>query len=239
MLITMNPSNKQNAGQQFIEVCRKRIKSNKNLNILVVGSSGSGKSWISLALAEELDNHFNINRVCFDSQKFIENIDELEKGNVVVLEELGVNAYNRNWQSYVNKSLDHIFQTFRHKNLITICNVPDLSFIDIHLRLQFHILIIATGNIKKGQSLAKVYEYRRDYRTGKTFENNISILINGKPYELNRVWFPKPSEALRNQYETEMTVWKTKLRKDYINGEKKEFIPFQAWNFPTRADLKR
>lgn len=229
-------TNQANAGNEFINFCRMRIKQNKNLNILVVGASGSGKSWISLALGESLDKGFGIRRVCFDTQKFMENLEDLKKGDVIVLEELGVNAYNRNWQSYVNKSLDHIFQTFRHKNLITICNVPDISFIDIHLRIQFHAIIIATGTFKDSFSLAKVYEYKRDYRTGKTYENNIKIYVSGKPYDLNRVWFPAPSEALRNQYESEMIDWKTKLRKEFVRGEKKEFIPFQAWDFPTRPD---
>ena len=217
---------KSSAGNQFIKFCLGRIKQNKNLNIIVVGESGSGKSYISLVLAEMLDLKFNMSNVCFDSNIFIEHIDELEKGSTIVLEELGVQAYNRNWYSPINKALDQIFQTFRHKNLITICNVPSIDFIDKHLRKQFHVLIVSKGVFSKNKSLVNIYRFSQSYITGDTYLRKLKVKINNYPYDLGAVWFPKPSNKLCVEYEKEMGKWKTELRKGFLKKEK----DFLSWD---------
>jgi len=201
----------------FLRMCKRRVfVKNKNLNILVVGESGDAKSYISMKLAEELDESFTINRVVFDNTRFIKIIDDIGKGNAIVLEELGVNAYNRNWSSYVNKALDHIFMTFRHKNLIVICNVPDQRFIDTHLRDQFHVIIWAKGvDHQRKLAISRIYLQKRNPLLGKTFYKRLPVIIDGVPYKLKGINFGLPSKPLREAYEIEMDDWKTELRRKF------------------------
>lgn len=211
---------KRDFSKALLRMFRRRVfKKNKNLNILVVGESGDAKSYISMKLAEALDPSFTMERVIFDNVKFVQIIDTLNKGNVIVLEELGVNAYNRNWYSYINKALDHVFQTFRHKNLITICNVPDRNMVDSHLREQFNVIIWATG-VDGDRQLAtsRIYLCKRNPLLGKTYYHKLPIVIDGICYKICRVNWSKPSKKLIDAYEVYMDSWKTELRNKFKNN---------------------
>jgi len=130
-------------GSDFIRELRDRVlKKDKNLIITIVGATGSGKSFASLKLAEELmggPGTFPIDQCAFSSKEFTELVNaNLPKGSVIIFEEVGYNYSNRKWQS--NFGNNAIMQTFRHQNLITIMNTPDNSFIDKQARLLTHAI---------------------------------------------------------------------------------------------------
>lgn len=214
----------------FIRMLRRRVHSkNMNLNIIVLGESGNGKSYISMKLAEVLDRDFNIDRVLFDAIKFAEIIQDerkLKRGSCIVFEELGVNAYNRSWFTDMNKCIDHVFQTFRHLNLITIANVPYEDFIDSHLRDQFHIKVVAQGvKIVKIEGWehsrkfaeARFYIAKKDPISSYKYRVTPRIATFDGVVELNPVYLALPSKKLIEAYEKLMSDWKRKVRDKFLN----------------------
>ena len=128
------------------EYIKKRISRNKNAMIAIIGSTGSGKSYSALKLAEYLDPSFNTNRIVFSVNDFINLVrSKLPKGSVIVFEEAGVAIHNRKWYSTVNLALNYVAQTFRKDNLIVIFTTPNLSFIDSQVRTLFHIILETAG----------------------------------------------------------------------------------------------
>lgn len=134
-------------GRIFINLITERIKSNQNCMICFVGQTGSGKSYASISLSEVLDTTFNVDRIYFDIQKFIDDLsnNKFAKGQCIIIDDAGVSISNRDWQSVFNKAIGIISQSFRFLNLILIFNVPRIRFIELQVRSLMHFYLINTG----------------------------------------------------------------------------------------------
>lgn len=121
----------------------KRIRQNKNALIVVVGETGSGKSYTALRLAEEIDPTFNVDRIVYSIEDLMDLINSnlLPKGGVIIVDESGVLVPSREWYSLSNRVLNYVLQTFRQDNLILFFCVPDMSFIDSQTRKLFHYIL--------------------------------------------------------------------------------------------------
>jgi len=182
--------------------------------MLFVGQTGTGKSYAAMSLAEHLDPGFDIGRVVFSADEFINilNIDEsLVKGSVIMWDEAGVGMPAREWYSLSNKVISYVVQTFRVKGYILIMTTPSMKYIDSQIRSLFHGLAQtidpSTRNGKFGW--AKYMHLEHDPREGKTFmrypviydEYNRKVKIQGPTPGSGNVLFPKPSEELIEDYE--------------------------------------
>ena len=182
-----------------------RIKSNKNFITSITGPTGSGKSWTALSIAELLDEDFNIDRVIFragDLMRLI-NSGTLEKGSVIIWDEAGIDLSNRNWQSAMNKVINFLLQTFRHRNFILIFTVPYSDFIDSASRKLFHGEFITCGVNKKKKTCTikpKMLQYNSSMK--KWYAKYIKMRKDGgKIIKIKRWKVPKPSEQLIKDYE--------------------------------------
>lgn len=124
------------------------MKRNRNFFIVCVGPPGSGKSWVMLSIAAmveaKIKRKFNVAHVCFTGSTFMKllnNKEEIKRGMVLGLDEAGVAIASREYYSIINRALDAVFQTFRYRNLVIIATVPDLSFIDSHIRKMINVII--------------------------------------------------------------------------------------------------
>ena len=119
------------------ELADRCLKYDLNALVIVVGEQGSGKSSLSLRMAEMLREHGLAFKpeddIFFDIKKFVR--DAGKKEHVYILEEAGVQLYNRNFMNRVNKVLSYITQTIRFKNSVTIMNLPHLKLIDKNQRM--------------------------------------------------------------------------------------------------------
>ena len=149
----------------YKEILDMVFKKNRNCLIIITGDTGTGKSYLALKLAQELDPTFtpeNISeRVVCHPKQFIDLVvnkkDELKTGSVIVMDEAGVSMASREWYSYNNKALDYILQTFRYQKLIVIFTVPNMSFVDSHARRLFNFYIETIGiNFSKKLSKCKI-----------------------------------------------------------------------------------
>jgi len=98
------------------------------------------------------------------------NSGKLKAGDAILWDEAGVDISNRSWQSVINKTLNLLFQTFRHKRIIVIMTVPYLDFIDAGTRKLIHAeLIIQDINYETSKARVKPMLIQYNSRTRKFY----------------------------------------------------------------------
>jgi DNA-binding CsgD family transcriptional regulator len=201
----------------WIKYIHQRISKNKNFLGIVVGKTGSGKTFSALSMAEQLDPEFNINRVCFKATELMKliNSGSLKSGSVVLWDEAGIDLSNRSWQSAINKVMNYLLQTFRHRNFILLFTSPDLGFIDASTRRLFHTLFQTTKINIANKTCAlkpKLMDYNPTYN--KIYTPYLKVRKNGH-YVKIKVWNVKmPSKKLVEEYEKKKNEYTDKLNRE-------------------------
>lgn len=202
----------------FIEFIKNRVKRNKNCLIIIVGETGSGKSYGGLRLLEVLDPTFNIDRVAFSGKEFLEIImrKDLKHGNGIMLDEAGISMDARTWWSTHNRLINLTLQTFRYRRLICVFTCPQLNFIDKKAIPLFKIIMQSTGiDTSKKVSIFKPFiiqpnpvsikddkDFYRQYPVTKTSDGIAKI---------KRLWLHLPRKELRKKYEEKKQPYMAKL----------------------------
>ena len=203
------------------------LHKNKNFLMLFVGATGSGKSYSALKLAEELDDSFDINRVCFKAKDFMNTINQLVeraekgeviKGKVVLWDEFGVEHNAREFMTISNRVINYFFQTSRHLNLIVIMTVPLLSFIDSATRKLSHAVAEMQGiNSRTKTASVKVKMLQTNVITGKEYPKYLRYRRKNKMFVSKRLKFNLPSKELREVYEKKKKEFTTQLNQEIMN----------------------
>lgn len=193
---------------------KSRVDRNQNFVMLFVGQTGTGKSYAGMSLGEHLDPGFDIDRIVFTADEFINilnNDDSLVKGSVIMWDEAGVGMPAREWYSISNKVISYVVQTFRVRGYILIMTTPSLKYIDSQIRSLFHGIAETMDPSMSGGIFgwAKYMHLVHDPREGKTFmrypviydEYNREVKIKGPTPGSGNILFPKPSEELVSDYE--------------------------------------
>lgn len=105
--------------------------------LIETGKKGSGKSWLGLRFGELINGKdFDIHNVCFSSATLLDRLDKKEysKGDVILLEELGVAANSRDAMTKANKNLSFIAQTIRPEAITIIANSITWGLIDVQVK---------------------------------------------------------------------------------------------------------
>jgi len=129
-------------GSVFCDWVLNRVTTKKkNCILLLVGEPGTGKSYGALKFGEQImqaqGRKFDVDKhVFFSIGNFVQKLknENFEKGDVIVLEEVGVEHSNRKWYDKAQILFNFILQTFRNKNLVILMTTPDYSFIDSQAR---------------------------------------------------------------------------------------------------------
>ncbi len=128
------------AQERFAEQIGKEIKDNihveeRNWICLVMGKVGSGKSYTAMSIAKKFDPGFNLSRVCFDEESFMELIrSNLPKGSFIIADEIGSWLGSREYMTTTNRILSYVIQTFRNLQLGILWTVPQRRMVDLNLR---------------------------------------------------------------------------------------------------------
>ncbi len=142
-------SNDQSSGGESIWLLpwlQRRIRENRNANLIFVGDTGSGKSYSAINLGEQVDPNFSVDRIVFTTRDFIHLVNsDLPKGSFIIYDDAGLGIPAREWQNTSAKVFGLLFQGFRYKNLISAITVPDMSFIERQSRVLMHLMLEATG----------------------------------------------------------------------------------------------
>jgi len=211
----------------WIKYILSRIAKNKNFLGFVAGQTGSGKSYSCLSIAEQLDPEFSEERIIFTGLELMTliNSGKLHSGSVVIFEESGVEACNRNWQSTTNKMLNFLAQTFRHRNFIILFNSPAMDFLDSGLRRLFHAELTTTGiDFATSECLLKPVLLQYNARLRKMYYHRLKGLNSKGQYAPITIWrVKKPSEDLIKKYEVKKKAYTDNLNNTIMTELQKDF----------------
>jgi len=209
----------------WIEYIRRRIKNNKNFLCMIVGPTGSSKSFSGLSILEMLNENFNIDMTIFRGKDLMTLINsgeyEYKKNdgeNTIgfLWDEAGVDLSNRSWQSTTNKVLNFLLQTFRHKNFVLIFTAPYMDFVDSSTRKLFHAVFETCGINKQNQTSTlkpKQLQYNADRK--KFYYHYLKVLKKGVGMVKIKRWkIPRPSKNLEKEYEKKKIYFTSKLNKE-------------------------
>jgi ABC-type dipeptide/oligopeptide/nickel transport system ATPase component len=199
---------------------------NKNLLLIVVGDTGSGKSYAAMNMCESCDPEFGIDRVVFTNKEFMALVksNTLHKGNWVLFDEAGVSISSRDWFTKANKVIMYVLQTFRHKNLAVVFTVPDLSFVDSQARKLFHgFFEMKKINPVKKTSIGLYFRIQHNPRNNKTYYKYLRVQDkNEGTLAIKEVMFHLPSQKLVDAYEEKKIAFTTQMNENIHDDLSKE-----------------
>jgi len=234
IVIYRNPNEKR--VNSIIRYIGNRVqRSNKNFLCAVVGSTGVGKSWSCLTMAEIYSKMFNIPFIpdvhVISSLKelllLITN-KEVEKniqfGSVIVFDEPQVEGNARNWQSEMNQALSQLISTFRNQRLVIFFATPFLEMIDKQSRILFHGEFKVLGfdrNTGVTNIKPRFLEYIKT--KGDFYRKRLIIQFKTKDKEVMtitklNIWkINKPSQSTIDVYEKKKKSFTDNLNKKLLN----------------------
>lgn len=199
-------------------ICRRVRNNNLNFLMLIVGGTGSGKTYGGLRISELCDPDFKINQCVFRLKHFMALINQdppFKKGSCMVFDEIGVEANKKNWYSQTNKMLNYVAQTFRHQNYITIFTTPDASFVDSSLMKLFHC-VARTQRVDRNNKILyiKPLFIETNPMTGKIYRKKLRFWTPNGTKVLNEVGLRLPSKELINDYEIKKKKFTKELNEE-------------------------
>jgi hypothetical protein len=203
----------------WIKYIKYRISKNKNFIAGTYGPTGSGKSYVDLSIAEMLnpDFHKHPERICYSPLQLIKLINggNVKRGDVIILEELGIQAGNRDWQSMFNRVILQLIQTFRRMGFILLVNVPYEDFIDKGVRKLVHASF-RTKTINYNKNICKIKPQLVQYndRIPKFYYKYLRIKVGNKIVRIKEWNIPLPSQKLTNIYEKQRNMFTMHLNKE-------------------------
>lgn len=136
--------------------------------IIFASDEGYGKSTHSFQTAMYLDPNFNLDKVVFTADQFIDAVNVATKGDCIVFDETMGYLGSRGAMSKFNRTLIKVFSEMRSKNLFIILNIP--SFFELDKYPAIH------------RSIFMVYIYKRSYFAFFGKQRKKKLYIEGKKY---------------------------------------------------------
>jgi len=208
------------------------VRRNQNQILIVTGATGSGKSYVSLKIAELWYKHhfkkdFPIENCCFSVREIMEKLNskDLKKGDILILEEGGVNMGNLDFQNKVSKMFGYVLQSFRSMNVCLIINVPLFSLINKTARVLTHANFVTVGiDYDKKTCIIKPFFHQVNQQSGKIYPKYPFARVNGYRTKVKRFNYQLPSESLRKTYEEKKLAFVGGLNQRFLGELKAEDI---------------
>jgi hypothetical protein len=160
----------------------------KDFFMVVDGSEGTGKSWLSLQIAKYVDSSFNLSRVVFTPDEFKDAIFKAKKGQAVVYDEAFTGLSSRASLSMVNKILISLAMQMRQKNLFVIIVLPSFFLLDKYIALFRSRCLVHVYENKNVRGYFKIYNQKKKillYLAGKatySYSKKIRTRFKGRFY---------------------------------------------------------
>jgi len=196
-------------GEIFLRYINNRFNRNKNFIGVTTGPTGSGKSYLDLRKAElqhrrRFKEEFPIKNVCFSVAELMERISsgELRTGEILILEEAGVNIGSGDWQNKIVKMFNYILQSFRSMNVGIFMNLPVLSMMSKQARLLTHMHMETVGiDFELGLCKVKPLCHQLNQHTGKSYWKYMRVKKGESIVTVQRMAFGMASDDLIKRYE--------------------------------------
>jgi len=201
------------ATQIFIRKIYNRIEKGKNCLIVVVGATGSGKSWatINLMLGLELyrygklkDWKYYLDHCVFKAKDLMEGLNDpkLKKKTVWVWDEAGIDAGSQEHATVKNKVIGWLTQTFRNLQQVVFFTLPSQSMLTYQVRKLLHYYLEAEQiNAKKKYCVVKPLEIQYNTRMDKIYYHNVIYTTNRGMLEIDRMAVPLAPKSMLDIYE--------------------------------------
>jgi len=203
------------------------MKQNKNNLIAVVGSTGSGKTWSAISIAEIMSKMtgvlFDVDHIVFSPTELMTliNSGKLKRGSVIVCDEFQCSIGSRDFQSEMNKVFNFLLSTFRHRNLTLFFCTPFESLLDKTTRKLFHArfeMLSINRNNNTGRIKPRYVEYS-DFKA-EPYRKQLIVLHKVKDKTISNKLFywdvPKPNKELIEQYEQKKLDFTNRLNKNIL-----------------------
>lgn len=201
-----------------IDEIRARLhRRDQNAIIVVAGATGSGKSESSIRLAQLIDDSFNVGRIVWSVEAFLDIVrnGNLPKGSVIIWEEAGVGADSRTSMGLMNRAVTYLLETFRHLNLGLIITVPDLSMLDGRIHNLSHYYLETAGiNYTEKTCRCWIYEIKRSSRYRKTYLPHPRINVGGEVICIESMDISKPDDVIVKEYKQRKEQFSRDLHDD-------------------------
>ena len=198
-------------------------RQNKNNLIAFVGTTGSGKTWSAISVAEiisELNGvPFGIENIVFSLKDLMDLINggTLKKGSTIIFDEPQVSISAKNFQSQANKVFNLLVSTFRHRNLSLFFCTPFESLLDKSTRKLFHARF-ETMSINRKNNTCRLKPRFIEYTDWKDEPYRKQLIVFFKDKEgqnkIEKLFYwdvPKPNEELIELYEQKKLDFTDKL----------------------------
>lgn len=204
-----------------------RIRQNKNNLVVVVGKTGSGKTWSAVSVCEKIAEKngvpFTIENIIFnlgDLMRFI-NSPKAVKGASIIFDEPQVTISSKEFMSQANKVFNYLLTTFRHKNLNLFFCTPYEDLLDKTSRKLFHTKF-ETMSINHTAKTCRIKPKIMEYNSQKQKFYEKFLRVCWKPlgkakYITSKLKFwdvSIPSEDLIKKYEAKKLSFTTRLNQD-------------------------
>ncbi|MGC9124174.1 MAG: hypothetical protein ACP5IB_08960 [Thermoplasmata archaeon] len=232
----MNEETSQKLHNFVVNAIKRDIYNNKNDIIFFIGPPGSGKSYGALSLASSVDPTFNVDRVVFSVEEFMdvfmkeetdpktgEKIQKfLPKGSAIVFDDAGVDINAREWQTQQAKIMGKLSQSMRYLNHVIIFTVPSATFIEKQTRTLVKFIFMAesskidegTGKVYKNYGKFKIFlqEFTKE---GELLQKYPIITYNHRNIKLKYVTFNLAEKTLLEAYENKKASILAKKYSDF------------------------
>lgn len=220
-------------GDPILKWIEERIKKNKNVIIIINGSTGSGKTYAGLDIANNVSKLLNTNfsvkeNVAFSFESLIKKTKipiNIKPGTPFLFEEVGAigsGSAARGWQSKLNQLFFSFLQTTRARNQILIFTCPMFSYLEKGARSLVHMqLEMLHINPQTKRAYCKPYILQTNSRTGKIYFKFLRLKVNGLKYKYKRHATKLPPSYILEPYEVAKEKFLKKLDEYMLNGEKK------------------
>ena len=187
---------------KVIERIKKRVLHEQNsFQCMVLGATGTGKSFAALRFCEILDPTFNVERVVFTPEDFMELVGRLEAGQAILCDEIGSWLSGRDWQTVINKLMGIVLETYRFKRLIVFWTVPHQRMVDINLRGLCHATIETIAIDRSTNKSMIKFKYRTtNPMTGAIYERFPVTRGERGKLILRKIFVNRPSSYLEEAY---------------------------------------
>ena len=173
----------------FTMLTRQRVKRKQACNIVVVGEAGSGKSYMAMEIARnldatfgsrktkiaKLDPEFGLPQVVFTYQQYMETLMKLPPGHPIIFDEPSYALSKRDWYKDINRALTKTIESQRFLVKPLILPVINLNLLDKTVRsylIQYMVVMHRPGR-------ATAYTVQASQFQDKVYRTNISLLRYG------------------------------------------------------------
>jgi hypothetical protein len=184
----------------------------------MTGQTGTGKSMCALEFARLIDKDFSAEKVVFTVKDFLDLLKTLNKGEVVVFDEAGVDFDARRSSSKKNVFFSNVLKTFRYRNIPTLFTLPHLAMLDKNARRLFHYWV-KTHSIDYERSICwtRFYVINSEDDWSDALKRYMVRVYDPLTHEkrcIVRVGFRKPPQKLVDDYESKKHEYVTAMLED-------------------------